>query len=235
MAAGPGATMGEDRDVVAFLRFPRQLLPIQRAGVQEHTPPLEPTQERHGGHPQDPGHAGDREPEAADGEDPDRRSRGHHRPAARAAQQVEMLREQGPRVDPPRSLFHQGTEALNKVPPVPVVPDDGPPLDPPHHDVVLARLSLAGTTPGLVRRFFGGASRRGREARGEACTRLKTLQAATSRKPRSPSGWWIPFELSDHVLRGTGGTGRGTGRVEPGNPSCRLPLAVSAVSGFVPV
>ena len=25
------------------------------------------------------------------------------------------------------------------------------------------------------------------------------------------------------------------GRVEPGNPSCRLPLAVSAVSGFVPV
>jgi hypothetical protein len=50
---------------LAFFRFLRHLLCIQLARLKQHTPSLEPPQKQHGSYPQDPGHAGDREPEAA--------------------------------------------------------------------------------------------------------------------------------------------------------------------------
>jgi len=56
---------------LALLRLRRQLLHTQLADRQQHTPSPDAPQERHGGHRQGPGHAGDREPEALDGDGPD--------------------------------------------------------------------------------------------------------------------------------------------------------------------
>jgi len=68
----------------AFLGLPRQLLHIELPRRQQDTPPRYPPQERHGGYPPGPGHAGDGEPEAAEGDGPDGRPGGLHRPAGQA-------------------------------------------------------------------------------------------------------------------------------------------------------
>jgi hypothetical protein len=75
----------------AFLRFPRERLAVQLADRQEHTPAVQPPQEGHGGHPQRPGHVGDREPEAADADGPDGRPGCLHRPAASLHHETQWL------------------------------------------------------------------------------------------------------------------------------------------------
>ena len=58
------------------------------------------------------------------------------RPGAGADQEVRLIREQRPRVDGESALRDQADQAGDEVGPVPVVAEDGRPLDPPHHDVV---------------------------------------------------------------------------------------------------
>ena len=47
-----------------------------------------------------------------------------------------MVGQQGPSVDRPGFGFGQGGQASHEVGPVPIIPEDGGPLNPPHHDVV---------------------------------------------------------------------------------------------------
>ena len=64
-----------------------------------------------------------------------------------------MIREQRPRVDGESALRDQAAQAGDEVGPVPVVAEDGRPLDPPHHDVVQG---VGGVQPGLARHRIWG-------------------------------------------------------------------------------
>ncbi len=54
----------------------------------------------------------------------------------RPHQEVGVVREEGPGVDAEDLGLRQGGEARDEVGPAPVVAEEGPPLDPPHHDMV---------------------------------------------------------------------------------------------------
>jgi len=47
-----------------------------------------------------------------------------------------MVREEGPGVDGERPTLRQRGEAGDEIPAVRVIPEDGAPLEPPHHHVV---------------------------------------------------------------------------------------------------
>jgi len=55
---------------------------------------------------------------------------------ARPHEEVGVVREHGPGVDGPGPALRQGREARDKIRPIPVIPEDDPALQPPHHHVV---------------------------------------------------------------------------------------------------
>ena len=57
-------------------------------------------------------------------------------PPAGAHQEVQMVGQQGPGVDGPGAARREGCQPRDEFPPVPVVPEDDPTLDPAHHHVV---------------------------------------------------------------------------------------------------
>ena len=71
-------------------------------------------------------------------------------------QQVGVVREEGPGVDPEARCGHQGLQAADEIRPVGVILEDAPALESPHHHVV----------EGIGRRFRakGGTEGSGRSA-----------------------------------------------------------------------